>query len=233
MSSTLKIDFCSYEAAKFACENWHYSKCTPVGKLVKFGVWENNEFIGAVIFGYGANNNSCKYFNMTQDQVCELVRVALKNHTIQVSKILSICLKLLKRFCPKLKIVFSYSDLTNKNHIGIIYQASNFIYLGSRKTSDKGAYYIVNGKKMHGRSVRAKWGSDKNIPFPWRHAPSETKHLYVYLLDRTIKLKTMKYPKRAISKDIVASANHAEEGGETPTIALQSLKEKSESVING
>jgi hypothetical protein len=28
----LKIDWASHEAAKYACENWHYSKCLPAGK---------------------------------------------------------------------------------------------------------------------------------------------------------------------------------------------------------
>lgn len=36
----LHIDFCSYKAAKAACEHWHYSKKIPISKLVKFGVWE-------------------------------------------------------------------------------------------------------------------------------------------------------------------------------------------------
>ena len=42
----LKLDWCSYEAAKYACEHWHYSKCMPVGKTVKIGVWENKKYIG-------------------------------------------------------------------------------------------------------------------------------------------------------------------------------------------
>ena len=43
---TLKIDWASHEAAKFACVNWHYSKCLPIGKLVKVGVWEDSKYIG-------------------------------------------------------------------------------------------------------------------------------------------------------------------------------------------
>jgi hypothetical protein len=36
----LKVDFCSHEAAKYACEHWHYSRCVPASKLIKIGVWE-------------------------------------------------------------------------------------------------------------------------------------------------------------------------------------------------
>ena len=51
----LHLDWCSYEAAKYAVEHWHYSHSLPIGKLVKIGVWEDDQFIGAVVFGYGAN----------------------------------------------------------------------------------------------------------------------------------------------------------------------------------
>jgi hypothetical protein len=39
----LKVDFCSYEAAKYAVEHWHYSKTMPAGKTVKIGAWEDDK----------------------------------------------------------------------------------------------------------------------------------------------------------------------------------------------
>ena len=51
----LRLDWCSYKAAKHAVMNWHYSKTMPIGKLVKIGVWEDDKFIGVVIFGLGAS----------------------------------------------------------------------------------------------------------------------------------------------------------------------------------
>jgi len=56
----LHIDWASHVSAKFACLNWHYSKCLPVGKLVKVGVWEDKKFIGCIIFSRGANYNMPK-----------------------------------------------------------------------------------------------------------------------------------------------------------------------------
>ena len=49
----LRVDWCSYEAAKYAVEHWHYSRSMPVGKLLTVGVWENGEFVGAVIYAWG------------------------------------------------------------------------------------------------------------------------------------------------------------------------------------
>ena len=66
----LKVDWATYEASKYACENWHYSRVTPVGKLVKVGAWENSKFIGVVLFGRGANNNMLKPFGLNQDEGC-------------------------------------------------------------------------------------------------------------------------------------------------------------------
>ena len=76
----LKLDWATHEAAKYACTNWHYSKCMPVGKIVKIGVWEDKKFIGVVLYSYGANNNASKSFGLTQYECCELTRVALTSH---------------------------------------------------------------------------------------------------------------------------------------------------------
>lgn len=219
----LKIDWATHEAVKYACEHWHYSKCLPTGKLVKVGAWEDGKYIGCVIYSYGANNNASKGFDLTQQEVCELTRVALTRHKTPVSKILAISLRFLNKQSPGIKLCFSYADKTNQGHHGGIYQANGWLYLGERKTSDKGAYYVILGKKMHGRSARAKYGSESRFPRGWSHVPSQTKHLYVKIFDRDYQLKhkTVDYPKRVTSKDNVASGFQSEEGGAIPTVALQ------------
>jgi hypothetical protein len=52
------MDWATHAAAVYACRHWHYSGCMPAGKTVKVGAWELGRFIGCVIFGRGANNNS-------------------------------------------------------------------------------------------------------------------------------------------------------------------------------
>ncbi len=220
---SLKIDWATHEAAKYACKNWHYSKCLPVGKMVKVGVWENNKFTGVVIFSYGANNNAAKMFNLKQTELCELTRVSLKDHKTPVSRILKISIGFLKRSNPGIKLVFSYADKTNQGHHGGIYQANGWLYLGERKTSDKGAYYFINGKKVHGRSARQKYGNEKLFPEGWRHAPSETKHLYLKILDQNyiLKHRVFSYPKRASRIESSTTDCQSVGGGESPTDALQ------------
>lgn len=215
----LKIDWCTHEAAKYACENWHYSKCMPVGKTVKVGAWENDCFIGVVIFSYGANNNAPKSFGLNQNQACELTRVALKRHQTPVSRILSISTKYLHKSNPGLKLVFSYADKSNQGHHGGIYQANGWLYLGERKA----AHVMINNKKIHKRTADGKYGNKNNYPIGWSMCKSETKHLYVKILNKEYKLdKTIvKYPKRASSVESGISEFHSEGGGESPTDALQ------------
>src|SRR4051794_10736224 len=55
-AQALRLDFCSFEAAKYAVDRWYYRSEMPRGKTVKIGVWENGEFIGVVIFGMGASS---------------------------------------------------------------------------------------------------------------------------------------------------------------------------------
>lgn len=152
--TNLKIDWATYKAAKYACENWHYSKVMPVGKLVKVGVWENEKFIGVVLFGRGANNNMLKPFGLKQNEGCELVRIALTMHETPVSRIMSLSIKWLKKKCPNLLLIVSYAD-QDQNHHGGIYQATNWVYNGLKNIGTMSAF-IINGKKVHPKSVHSK-----------------------------------------------------------------------------
>ena len=81
---SLKLDWCSREAAKYAVEHWHYSKSLPSCDLITVGVWEDEVFIGAVIYSRGANPNLNKPYGLKKTEVCELARVALNIHKTPV-----------------------------------------------------------------------------------------------------------------------------------------------------
>ena len=127
----LRVDWCDYKAAKFAVEHWHYSKTMPSSKIAKFGVWEDGRFIGAVLYSWGANNNIGKPYGLKQVEVCELVRVALTEHVSQVSQIVAVTLRILKKQSPGLRLIASYAD-PREGHNGSIYQAMNWIYAGKQ-----------------------------------------------------------------------------------------------------
>lgn len=203
-NKNLKIAWATYESALFACKNWHYSRCIPVGKLVKIGVWENGVFKGVVIFSRGANKSIASPYELTQSQVCELTRVALTKHETPVTKIVSIAIKMLKQFCPELKLIVSYADI-DRGHVGGIYKAGNWIYEGLFNQGAMGAF-IFMGKKVHPKTIHSAYGKGsqtlaylKKIDPNVKKYFTKGKHKYLYILDENIRSDILKrakvYPK--------------------------------------
>jgi hypothetical protein len=153
---TLKVDFCDIDAARYAVEHWHYSKSMPSGKVVKIGVWENDRFIGAVMFSRGATGHIGDPYNLPQTEICELTRVALDRHTASVSQIVAIALKLLKKANPGVRLVVSYADVDH-GHTGGIYKAGGWIYEGLMNAGARGAF-IVHGQRVHPKTIHSKYG---------------------------------------------------------------------------
>jgi hypothetical protein len=231
----LRLDWCSHEAAKYAVEHWHYSGCVPNQKTVKVGVWEDERFIGCVLFGNGANNNMGKPYRLRDIEVCELVRVALGAHKTPVSRIVRIALSFLRSRCPGIRLVVSYAD-PEQGHHGGIYQAGNWLYAGTTTAADE---YLVNGARMHGRALRSTRSTHKfghlrsaNV-LDWakivldpnaRRISGSVKHRYLYPLDPEMRAKiaplAKPYPKRPRSVDSDAPATHAGEEGATPILGL-------------
>lgn len=227
----LRLDWCSHKAAKYAVEHWHYSRSLPTPPLVKIGVWEDERFIGCVLFSRGANNNIGKTFSLAATQIAELTRVALAGHRSPVSRIIRVAIAFLRKQTDKLRLIVSYADPSH-NHHGGIYQAGNWIYLGQSPASVE--YIAPDGKQYHGRQVsrtgvKRQYGELRGV---WRHSQCRPvtapgKHKYAFPLDdamlKQIEPLAKPYPKRlrAGSLDSEASAVHAEQGGATPTPALQ------------
>lgn len=149
MTDGLVIAPCSHEAAKYAVMHWHYSKRMPKSSLIKYGVWEDGQFIGAVIFGMGATITYGKSFGVGQFEICELVRVALREHKAPVTEVVARSLKILKQNNPGLRVVLSFAD-PNFGHHGGIYIAGNWIYLGVTKNAHM---FVIDGEEVHPRTV--------------------------------------------------------------------------------
>ncbi len=216
----LKIDWATYEAAKFACEKWHYSKCIPKSKLAKIGVWENDKFIGVVIFGVGATSDLVKRYGLRMEQGCELVRVALTKHQQPVSRIVAISMRYLKTQFPNLRLVVSFADPSHGHHGGI-YQAGNWIFNGTSQSSDE---YIYKGKRWQGRSFRnSHKGMEKHPDV--QIVKGSSKYRYLMPLDDDMRKQIMPlakpYPKRVKKLD---SENPSEQGGAVPTDTLQTIE---------
>jgi hypothetical protein len=191
----------------------------PKSKLAKVGVWEDDMFIGAVIFGVGATKDIVAPYGLKPIEGCELVRVALRKHEAPVSRIVAIALKMLKKAMTGLRLVVSFAD-PEHGHVGSIYQAGGWIYTGCSMSSDE---YIVNGKRWHGRALR----HEKPAHLTTKQAAAmldpnfqtikgSSKHRYLYPLDAAIRAQiaplAKPYPKRAVVVQAVEQPRPSADG---------------------
>lgn len=201
-----------------------------VALKVRIGVWEEGRFVGAILYGVGANRHIARPFNLKDTEVCELVRVALapgrKNPT---SKCVAISLKMLKRQSPGLKLVVSYAD-AGQGHVGTIYQATNWLFLGASTQP----YLKVKGKVVHPRTLYDRYGPNgQSVPWLRKHVDPNAQRVkmaekfkYVFPFDGSLRHRleaaAQPYPKQSAgSSDGAAPVIQAGEGGSNPTSALQ------------
>jgi hypothetical protein len=217
----LKIANCSHEAAKFAVLNWHYSKAMPNGRLIKYGVWEDDNFIGAVVYGRGATPNLGKPYELTQWEICELVRVALTNHKTPVSQIVAETLRQLKANNPGIRLVVSFSD-PSEGHKGGIYRAGNWLYTG---TSGKSTFFLINGRKTHPRTIGS-MGGVQNIEWVRKHVDPNAETIlnppklrYIYPLDKQFRRKVAKL---ALPYPHAVEGLEVSHGDSVPEVLVQS-----------
>ncbi|MEY4334523.1 MAG: hypothetical protein RLZZ196_3267 [Bacteroidota bacterium] len=209
----MRLEKASLKAIKYACMNFHYAKSIPVNTF-GFSVFnDKNEWCGVILYGIGANNNIAKTYNLNQGNVLELVRMALNGKQQSTSKALSLSLKILKKYNPLCKLIVSYAD-KDQNHNGIIYQATNWFYVGSSLVNKKDGSFIINDKRIHGKTISDKckrYGLSKtinNIKIVYNtenitEFVTKGKIKYLYPLDKSLfalcKSLSKPYPKKSIN----------------------------------
>ena len=193
----------THKAIEYACKNYHYSKCSP---SVSYGynVYENGEWCGVILFGVGATPNIGKPFGLIQGEILELVRVALNGKQKTTSECVSKALHQLHKDAPTVKMVVSYAD-KDQNHVGTIYQATNWIYLGTMNEGQRSAF-IIHGKKTHPRTIGS-LGGVQSLEWVKTHLDKNAKEYitkgkekYVYCFDKRMRKRLMQesqpYPKK-------------------------------------
>lgn len=206
-SVDLRLAWCSYEAARFACSAFHYSRAVPAGKMVKIGVWESSAFRGVVIFSRGNSPNIGRPYGLAQTEVCELTRVALAPHWSATSRIIAIALRMLRRQSPGVKLLVSFAD-PRAGHHGGIYQAGGWLYVG---LTGRECLLRLHGRPIHPRSVSSRWGC-RDLAWLRRHVDADAerivlpaKHKYVFPFDAELRAQLLPlvrpYPKRERSAE--------------------------------
>lgn len=203
----MRLEKASPKAVRFAIMNYHYSKSIPLAQCAYSVFNDLKIWCGVIVYSIGANNSIAKPYELNQGNVCELVRVALNGKQESTTKAISISIVLLKKENPLIKLIISYAD-PYQNHIGIIYQAGNWLYQGRMGTNPD--EYIYHNKRYHGRSFRKQFGSHtKYVEKGLEIVKGSDKHKYVYPLDKSLtplcKSLSKPYPKKC-DNSITANA---------------------------
>ena len=219
----LKIDWCTHQAARFAVENWHYSKRMPMPPFVRVGAWEDGKYIGCILFARGANMNIGAPYGLGATECAELVRVALTKHRTEVSRVVAIAIRFLRKNSPGIRLLVSYADPEHGHHGGI-YQAGGWLYTGPSAPEKK---FWHEGRWKHSREVRSgAFGGSRPVPeHVYKTLKSKVmpgKHRYLFPLDYAmtaqVKPLAQPYPKRPAKSSLGGTTT--EEGGALPTAGL-------------
>jgi len=216
----LKIDWATHAAAKYACENWHYSKCTPKFKQVWIGAWEDGKFIGVTSFGRSSTPYLGDAYGLKTTECAELTRIAMKSHKCQISRIMAISIKFLKKQSPGMRLLVSLAD-PMQNHHGGVYQATNWVYVGK---SSSNTQYFYRGKWRNDTPLMRAMQTNPKLRESLQKRKIPGKHKYLMPLDNEMRKQILPlskpYPKRASSETSDTADFQSDKGGATPTDAL-------------
>ena len=195
-------------------EEHHYSH--NINGLISdycFGMYDKEDnMVGAMIYGRMAMANQWRKYavneHSTGTSVIELRRLVLIDDTPKNSESYFIAksLKWLKKHTD-VEVIVSYAD-PNYGHVGTVYQASNFVYLG--KTSP-GRVIMYKGKKYHDKAIRTKHKGELK-PFAKElrntletqeayYVKQESKNIYVYYLHDNSKNANTKHMQKEMQKE--------------------------------
>jgi len=198
--------------AKTVIEKLHYRKTLGIF-WEGFGLYEGDKLVGVVCYGQPSAPIQKHAFKDRNFRLYELTRLVVDvGLTNCASMLISDSLKLLNE---QPSAVVSYAD-TAQGHVGIVYQASNWLYTGATKSHDK--LYMIDGKAIHPMTLRDQMGVTN--PTLWAKtngvvtAPPQLKHRYFYFNGNKYQRKNMlsklaypavaPYPKAAKTRYAVA-----------------------------
>lgn len=189
----------------YATRRWHYSHKAPSNAYGYSYFTDGGGFMGVVLFSNGANYHiGCEY-GLFMGEVCELVRVALNGdqghgHT---STVVADALRRLHHDRPMVRLVVSYAD-ADQGHLGTIYQATNWVYVGTVKAGEL-TNVLVDGERVHHRTLTKRMGPQSAVReleargHDVRLEPTKGKRKYLMPLDMKMRKRVRKlaqpYPK--------------------------------------
>ena len=126
----------------------HYLKKWPQNIKIIYGVYHKGQLIGTAIYGYPMKT-ATKVLEPEVDfkEILELKRLFIEDipdlpHI--ESFVIAKTLRMIKQSLPEIKVVVTFAD-NREGHLGVIYQATNAIYLGKTSGQLHKYAYILRG----------------------------------------------------------------------------------------
>ncbi len=171
------------------------------------GLILDNRIVGVCVYGYPVGRLTTQSISplVKENQVLELTRLWVNDSEGKntESYFISKTFGWLKKWDKTIKVLISYADPEQK-HLGLIYQATNWLYQGTKTRIVDGYYIEIKGELLHPRTCFSKYGTNKpqellKIDSNLKMIKLEKKHRYIYILENNKKfkkavLKTLKHP---------------------------------------
>lgn len=183
------------EAHPFILEIHYARRMPPIS--YSYGLLRAGALVGIVTYGKPASRTLCDGICGTEwsDRVIELNRLCLlRNEQNEASRLVGASLRLI----PRPSIVVSYAD-TGQDHVGVIYQATNFLYTG--QTVPRNDWYLEGEETSHIRRLghlasETERGGLEGLREAYgdrlRTRPRSVKHRYVYFAGSRSERRTMR-----------------------------------------
>jgi len=187
--NTIVKEIDGHTAGQIAKQYHYLHRIPPI--TISTGLYINNELAGILILGHSPNQFTFRMFgDQYSKRGLELNRLFVHDWAPHNSEsfLISQSLKITNRNYPQYIIIVAYAD-PEQGHIGIVYQASNWIYTGKTRRRYSA---IINGKQYHERAVSRTFGNMTNAKnIGATIIGHEPKHRYIYLLGSKKERKTL------------------------------------------
>jgi hypothetical protein len=181
----------------------HYLHSLPGSTKLTFGIFNSNKLAGSLALGVGPNNAHSLVEGATPDDCLTLTRLWLSDELPpnSESRVISLVTRSLRKH-TSVKFILTYAD-PSWNHVGIIYQASGWLYTGL--SSAMPLYDLGDGIPRHSRSVAQVFGTHSIDYFTKngvtvKLVSQEPKHRYLYFLNNEwrsrLRVPVLPYPKK-------------------------------------
>ena len=130
----------------------HYSRACPPGRYL-FGAWHDGRLVGGMLF----RKPSLPKTGVAYSCDLELSRLVMLDEAGRnsESRFIGWSLRWLRRWTYS-RAVISFAD-PRHGHVGIVYRASNWEYLGVEKGHGT-RRIIVDGEEIHSKTAYDRWG---------------------------------------------------------------------------